>query len=432
MIWLPLLVKGSVLYAGGKALQRVKKRLLRRRTEAISPAVQTSDRELTVSVVSLSAAAAGGWWAIPVLGWLSVPVTLYLFVPVMRDAGQTLRKEHRVNDHVLTTTRLAVCVVMGYTFIAALDAGLHTFSHWLKVHNENDWRAMVQQRFGTASPQVVAWLEQVAQQPTATQSLGEGIGARVAPFMLATCVLTTPALGINRSAAFLTTFFGSHLRTLGSYTAQKFMSHALQHDIVVMHPQLLDQALRVDTIVLDGRLLHDSTALEQFNAILPSLHQRQVYVLTSDVEADEDTTALHDGCQTLAAHDGLALIQQWQANGQRVCYVGNGVDDAPIRQAVNLAVLCCAALPPDMLEKPAPQVLLLGGDLRTLLTVFALAETFAQRQQFNLLAPMGVDLVDISTTLFLDFGLVYSVMFTYTGLLLGMSNAPLDSKTVNP
>ena len=30
--------------------------------------------------------------------------------------------------------------------------------------------------------------------------------------------------------------------------------------------------------------------------------------------------------------------------------------------------------------------------------------------------------MDISTTLFLDFGLIYSVMFTYAGLLFGVAN----------
>lgn len=423
MIWLPVLMTGGVLYAGGKALQRVKKPTWFARQPAATD-VQQADRELVVSAASLGVAAAGGLLALPVLGWLSLPVSLYLLVPVIREAGQVVGKEHRVNDQVLTTARLGVCVVMGYTFIAALDAGLHTLTHRMQVRNEAAWRQALRQRFGKDAQPLVAWLEQTSQRPTATQQLGERMGSRAAPLMLVTCVLSTPILGINRSAAFLTTFFGSHLRKLGPYTAREFMRHALEQDILLTHPQLLDQAHKVDTVVFDGRILHDTVVCGQFGGIVRTLRQQQraVYVF-ADADDGVCQAAQLDGCfQALDAAGRAGFVRQWQAEGKTVAYIGSGDDDLPVIQAANLAILHRHRV---LTEGHIPHILLPRADLLPVLTVFALADTFASRQQFNLLAPIGVDMVDISTTLLLDFGLVYSVMFTYTGLMLGMGNAQL-------
>ena len=61
--------------------------------------------------------------------------------------------------------------------------------------------------------------------------------------------------------------------------------------------------------------------------------------------------------------------------------------------------------------------------LRGVLGIFGLARLFFAKQRFNLLAPFGIDLIDISTTVFLHFGLFYSVLLSYAGLLTGMAQA---------
>ena len=157
--------------------------------------------------------------------------------------------------------------------------------------------------------------------------------------------------------------------------------------------------------MFDGRILHDTVVCGQFGDIAQALRQQQraVYVFTD-------------------ADDKAGLIRQWQAEGRTVAYVSSGDNDLPGLQTANLAILHRHQV---LTEENVPHILLLSADLLPVLTVFTLADTFASRQQFNLLAPIGVDMVDISTTLLLDFGLVYSVMFTYVGLMLGMGNAQL-------
>lgn len=331
-----------------------------------------------------------------------------------------------MNDQVLTSVRLAVCMTMSYTFIAALDASLHALTHRLRVRNAERWQQALQQRLGS---QALPWLqhcEALAEHPTHWQRLGERSGALAAPLMLVTCVLATPALGINRSSAFLTTFFGAHVRKLGPYTTREMLHQALASGLLLTNPQVLERAANLDTVVVDGRLLHDTWVGGQFAASVQALQQqaRRVYVFT---ETDDALCALAgvDGWfNAVSADERGALIQQWQAAGKQVCYVGSGMGDGGVCQAANLSVVVQAVLPATLpAAADLPDAFLLGTDLQAVPHLFALSAAFGKRQRFNLIAPMGVDVVDISTTLLLDFGLVYSVMFTYIGLLLGMAKS---------
>jgi cation transport ATPase len=192
--------------------------------------------------------------------------------------------------------------------------------------------------------------------------------------------------------------------------------------LLLTHPQVLERAVNMDTVVFDGRLLHDTCVGGQFAASVQALQQqaRRVYVFT---EADDALCALAgvDECfNAVTADERVAWIHQWQAAGKQVCYVGSGAGDSAACQVANLSVVVQAVLPATLPTEDLPDAFLLGTDLQAVPHLFALAAAFGDCQRFNLLAPMGVDVVDISTTLLLDFGLVYSVMFTYVGLLLGM------------
>ncbi|MEZ4681368.1 MAG: hypothetical protein R2932_44850 [Caldilineaceae bacterium] len=62
-------------------------------------------------------------------------------------------------------------------------------------------------------------------------------------------------------------------------------------------------------------------------------------------------------------------------------------------------------------------VVLIEKDLKRLVQLFDMATRFGVSEGFSLGWPLLMDLVDISTTVFIHFGLTYSILFSYSGLL---------------
>ncbi|MEZ4557000.1 MAG: hypothetical protein R2854_11240 [Caldilineaceae bacterium] len=63
------------------------------------------------------------------------------------------------------------------------------------------------------------------------------------------------------------------------------------------------------------------------------------------------------------------------------------------------------------------------NDLERLPALFDLAAQFTAKQGFNLAWPLAMDLLDIGTTVFIHFGLIYSISFSYAGLLASTVNS---------
>ena len=105
--------------------------------------------------------------------------------------------------------------------------------------------------------------------------------------------------------------------------------------------------------------------------------------------------------------------------------MGTGARDAA---AMNTALLSVDVREPSDLSETQAHIVLLDPRMRGLPGVFELARLFTAKQSFNLLAPIGVDLIDISTTVFLHFGLVYSVLLSYTGLLSSVAQAKMPKR----
>jgi cation transport ATPase len=440
MLFLPAVIAGTVLYAGGKAFLLVKlsQRLDRHKKKTVSEKMKKTEKTLVIASTSLSLATTGVLLKQPLLGLVSIPIMLYVFVPTFKQAWHKLSKDRRINNQVLTATRVTVCVVMDYTFIAALDAVLHAFSHRLFVRNEEEFQQMLRDACGTnvqLSDEFHAVLEQAAGSPSQMQRVGERKGEQIAPWMLAAFVVSLPLMGVSRAAAFLTTTFGAHLHNLGPYTSRQLGHRAMQQGILITQAGTLDRAMQVDTLVFDGRIFNDPVLRSKASEVTQALRQRYsqdassqplaLYILINDDGNVLGQTLMVeiglDGYFSASSGQGrAALIDQLQIDGRKVGYVGSGEDDTAEMQAALLSVAHYQPGSSRIIE-PAG-IILLGNDLQQLPHVFDLAVAFTAKQNFNLVAPIGVDLVDISTTVFLDFGLIYSVLFTYTGLLLGVAN----------
>lgn len=275
-----------------------------------------------------------------------------------------------------------------------------------------------------------------------TQQVGEASADRMAPRMLIAFGLTLPLLGANQAAAFLTTGFGAHLRTLGPYIIRNFLLPAAQQGILIKDARALEKANLVNTLLFDARVLSAPAVRVHAKTLIHTLRQRPwlmqgvtphrfaVYVL---VDSGEDEAA-----RELVAELGLddyfaetltiaraTLVESLQQGGRFICYVGTGQGDD---QVMTKATVAIAHRGLTTLTTNAAQVVLLDNDLGQLGRFFDLAAAFMVKQGFNLITPIGVDLVDIATTLLIHFGLVYSVLFNYTGLLLSMAQARLPTR----
>jgi hypothetical protein len=442
MLFLPIAIAaGTLLYAGSKAfvLAKVSERIDHHKKKVVSAKTKKADQTLAIASTSLSLASTGFLLRMPLLGVASIPIILYIFAPTFKNAWQKLGTEHRINDQVLTATRVTVCMVMGYTFIAALDATLCAFIDRRCIRQQENFHRSLQEACTDTlqlSDEYHADLQEALLAASLAQQRGERQGEQTAPWMLAAFVVTLPMMGVNRAAAFLTTTFGAHLRKLGPYTSQELSLQALRQGILITQAGSLEQSMQVDTLVFSERLFHDPAMRSQAVDVMHALRQRYVQDKTpasqplslQAVLVDDDILQPQwlenlglDSCITASKGQALAdVLLQLQVQGRTVCYVDTGISYGAAGQAVSLTFA-----PHPLIDggTAPPDIILFGNGLRQLPQVFDLAASFKAKQYFNLAAPIGVDLVDISTTLFLDFGLIYSVLFTYTGLMLGMANS---------
>ena len=529
---LEALLIGGTIYATTRTYQQLKHATLFG-TTTTNLALHQANQSLVLSSAALGLATAGLIWMAPILTVASIPPMLYVFLPTFQAAWHTVRQERRVNNPVLDTMRITVCVVMGYSFVAALNACLQAISQKHFLQAEVNFQRQLRMLFGTEQPMVWCYIngvevqlpvseiplgaiivvttgevvpvaglvvygngrlnqrfstgaagtvyrqrgerveagaivqagelylqvEQVEQRLMTTvvrellvesveqQTIVEQAGAkgadRMAPQMLLTFALTLPLLGANHAAAFLTTSFGNHLRTLGPYTVRNFLIPAAEQGIVIKVARALELANLVNVLIFDQNVLADPVARAHAKAVIHALRQRPRLLqrLTAHEFAIYHFVAAGDEAygQQLTAELGLddyfvanstaartAVIERLQLSGRVVAYVGDGQADAPAmtKALVSIGWQGIATLPTNQ-----AQVVLLGGDLRPLLTFFELAATFAAKQGFNLFVPIGLDLVDIGTTILLGFDLGYSILFTYSGLLLGAGYAHLRPRT---
>lgn len=553
---LEVLVLGGTVYAGSRAYQQVKnkgsltvprlswpKGWLQRPPRAVriqpppttaTPAVRHANQALVISSTSLGLATASLWLANPALSLASVPLMLYVFAPTFQAAWRTLRQERRINNDVLDATRIALCVVMRYDLIAALNACLQALSQKTFVQAEAEFQDQLSRLFGetqadawvftketelqrpvaqlTAGDVVVvsagesipadglvvygtAWLDQrfatgdseplwtwagervaatsvvqsgllyvqldqaavaplvltiqetlalTADRKSYFQQMGEQSGKRMAPRSLLIFALSLPLLGPDRAAGFLTTGFGNSLHTLGPYTTRNFLIPAAQHGILIKDAHALEAAILVNTIIFDQRVLLDPVARTSAQATVQALRQRPwlmqgvsphrfaVYVLVNE---GEEATArelmtelgLDDYLTATTATTRADLIKRLAVGGRTVCYVGVDEQDPAVMEQARIAISWRGV---NRITTTPAQVVLLDRDLQALVRFFELAANFTVKQGFNLVTPIGFDLLDITTTLFVHLGLFYSVLFNYAGLFLSAANArvPLQAR----
>lgn len=287
-------------------------------------------------------------------------------------------------------------------------------------------------------PTIRATLAETVDQKTLVQQMGERSADRMAPRSLLAFAIALPLLGPNQAAAFLTTGFGNNLRTLGPYAVRNFLIPAAQQGLLIKDARALEKANLVNTIIFDRHILQEPTVRAEAKAVIHTLRQRPwllesvskqrfaIYMLVNQGQEEEARRltaelGLDDYLVESGASARATLLERLHQGGRVICYVGRGdTADAPVMAKAQVAI---AWRELESITTNAAQVVLVDQDLRRLPRFFELAAAFGVKQGFSLVAPIGLDLVDLATTILIHFGLVYSILFNYTGLWLGAAYA---------
>lgn len=364
-----------------------------------NPEQTKAGRDLLLATTSLGMAGGGILLKSAWLGLASLPITLYVFYPVFRNAHHAVLKEQKVNDQVLYAGCMTVCTVMNYTFTGATAATFYALVQKQQVTRRIRFSQDLPEDL---SDEVRHQLQSAAFGRSHWQTTGESRSEKIAPVMLASFVIALPLIGPNHAAAFLTTTFGAHLTRLGPYSSSHNVAYAANQGVLFLKTDALDQINTVDTVLVS-----------EAASIVPGFHE-QVKALFSQPAHTEISIF-----SPLAKEQEEALIQQKLHDKQRVCLISCTEPDETGTALITLTFLSQA----DSASAPRqPDIALTHAGVQNLALIRELANIHRQQQQFNLTAPVISDVIDISTTLFLDFGLLYSVLFTNAGLFIGMAN----------
>ena len=284
-------------------------------------------------------------------------------------------------------------------------------------------------------------VQQAVDEGTLLQQAGVKSGRTMAPRMLALAGITLPFWGPNRAAGFVTTTFGSQMQTLGRYTLQNFVNLAAEQNVLIFDGRVLETANVINTVVINAHLLDNpglhmqaATAIDalrrqrrRFAQLMP--HGFAVYVM-----AERDDMSVREMAAEIGADDYFiaptpqeqaTILQGLQHSGRFICYVGTGQEDAQLLDHAMMAVAVpiTAGHPGRQAYADGISAVVTDNDLARLPALFDLAAQFTAKQGFNLAWPLAMDLLDIGTTVFIHFGLIYSISFSYAGLLASTVNS---------
>jgi Cu2+-exporting ATPase len=197
---------------------------------------------------------------------------------------------------------------------------------------------------------------------------------------------------------------------------QQAASHAIGNSLVLV-------ALNNEIV---GALELTPTIRPEADAIIRSLHARgiQTVIISGDNEAPTQRLATELGISRYFAEvlpqDKANLVAQLQAEGHKVCFVGDGINDAIALKTANVAISLRGAttIATDMAD-----IVFMDGALRQLPTLFQLADEFAANMFINLVAAVVPPVLGIASTLFLGWGFGIAVVLSQVNLPVGIYNA---------
>jgi heavy metal translocating P-type ATPase len=121
------------------------------------------------------------------------------------------------------------------------------------------------------------------------------------------------------------------------------------------------------------------------------------------------------------------IVEQLQKNGQSVCFVGDGINDAIAMKKANVSVSLTGAT---SCAIDVADVVLMDGSLSHLAELFEISKKLNTNLQESLALTFGPTVVNISSAFFLHFGVTATLVINGLFLTLGMLNAMRPLKQI--
>lgn len=178
--------------------------------------------------------------------------------------------------------------------------------------------------------------------------------------------------------------------------------------------------------VLAGAIELLPTIRPEVPAIVDELHQRGLttYIISGDRE--EPTRRLaqqlhidHYFAETLP-EDKATLIEQLQAEGHKVCFVGDGINDSIALKKANVPVSISGAT---HVATDTAQIIFMDGTLNHLTALFDLAAGLDKNMQRNVAASVVPTAIIIGGAFFFHLGMYAAIGLYNLSLITGVTNA---------
>ncbi|MGQ4808064.1 Potassium-transporting ATPase ATP-binding subunit [Candidatus Entotheonellaceae bacterium PAL068K] len=169
------------------------------------------------------------------------------------------------------------------------------------------------------------------------------------------------------------------------------------------------------------------TVRPEAKSVISQLQKRRnittMYIISGDHETPTKKLAQELGIDHYYAETlpktKAELIEQLQAKGKFVCYVGDGINDSIALKKSQVSISLRGA---STVATDTAQAILMNGRLTQLGRLFDLAQDFSANMHATfrtILVPM---FIGMGGAFFLNFGLLYTVILNQVGLLAGVSN----------
>jgi Cu2+-exporting ATPase len=175
-----------------------------------------------------------------------------------------------------------------------------------------------------------------------------------------------------------------------------------------------------------GAIVLQPAVRPEARAIVRQLRGRgaRIYIMSGDHDAPTQRLARQLGMDSYFAEvlptEKADLVRRLQAQGRKVCFIGDGINDAIALKCANVSISLHGAT---AIATDTAQIVLMDGDLIKLPRIFELAKELEDNMQVNFIAATVPAVVIIFSALFLGLGLVGSTILYQVSVPFALYNS---------